>query len=608
MKYAVRIQSLKGIIEKYLLRYPLGASLIIHLLLFVFYLIFYTPYFQTNDDTTMLLYLSGKLIAKENTEYVLFINFVLARFLKNLYLYFPDFPWYGGIFILFLYTSFSYVLYLLLFRLPRLIVLTLYLLFFIFLGYTVLVSLQFTSVSGVMAIAGLWGLLFSQKHGKLFWGYSPIILGALLYFLSALLRFESWLLVSALFIPIGLFVFLKEKKSFLYRFIPSGIAVLLGLLLFRYHQYQYEKDDNYAAFNQLRGELLDYNLMGKLAISQRSAALHSVGWTETELALLNVWMYMDTSIYSYQKLEKLVQAGKSVQRIHEVPWWESGVLFITEILKEQKKHLILTLLFFAILLPWVRKSGILLFIVQVLFSFFLFSAMSWYLKPPPPRIVINGLLTLGFIPLFYLKENLRFGDYLSTPFQKGFAIIRLGLLGVYLLYGGVMSWIYFDCAARSIPKQQAFEQDIRRLETMRPTKKHFVSWGGAYPIEHISPFRSTHFMDSVQIFTLSALARDKTSQQLMRGMGITDFHRQVFNDSTLFFIFDNRFKQDLLELNRFQQKHYGQSILPEYNGKAINPFNCVFTLIATPEMIPDSVLSAKLDTIYAQSLTTQPLK
>ncbi|MBX7243210.1 MAG: hypothetical protein K1X92_15805 [Bacteroidia bacterium] len=602
-----RAAFLKNSTEQSLYRYPLRMALIINFFLFAFYCTFYTLYFQTNDDTGMMLRLSGKLLVKSHTEYVLFINLIFARLLKFLYISFPDFPWYGSFFVLFLYLSFTFLLYLLLRHLPKLITLGLYLVFFTFLGYTILVSLQFTSVSGLMAISGLWGLLRFPLQNKMRQSWIAFA-GGFLYCMAGLLRFESWILVTVLFIPIGIWIFYQEKKAFLHRIIPLTMSVFMSLLAYGYHQYGIQKYDNYAVFNQVRGELLDYNLLDRLEDDKKTEILQSAGWGDTELNLMKTWMFMDTGVYSYSNLQKIVKAGKENQTVRKIPWWESPQIFVRETMAEQKSHLIITLSFLLICLRFMKRKEVLPGFLLILFSVLVFSSITYYLKSPPPRIVINGLIIVHSFVLFSLRDDIKTTSLLNTPGQKFLNLLQSGLFLIYLLYSLRLSGVYYDCTVRSLLYQENFRKGIATLKALKPEKKCFISWAGALPFEYISPFRDTRFLDSVHVFTLGSLSRNRPAAQLNEYLGIKDFHRDAFQESTLFFIIDKHIETNLTALNHFQQKYYGQSILPEFQGILMDKSCCMFTLKAVPEIIPDSVLHSRLKAIREELQKTQPLK
>ncbi len=588
------LKKINNSLEKLLRNAPMKVALGINALLFAFFLFFFIPYFQTNDDTSMMLFLSGLLRTVKNTEYVLFINILLARGIKSFYLFQPSVQWYGLFLVSCVWAAYCFLLYLLLKTRPFMIVLLGYLFFFFTIGYTVLVGLQFTSVSGMLAIAGLTGVFYPENPLKkpLLWVRSA---GILLYFLSCLLRFEAWLLVSVLYLPFIFFLFLSEKKSIIKSIFPFGISLLLCFASLFYHQEEYRKHDNYARFNALRGEILDYNVIDKLQEEKKQEVLRAVNWTDTELNLLNSWFFMEPEVYSEKNLKKVVSLAKQNAGERKEIWWQSGFSFIKETLKEQKKHLIISLLFVFIALFGIKKENIPFLFLQLIFIFIVFSGITWYLKPPPPRIVINGLMLIHWVVLFSLGDAFKISDYTQTPFRKFVLLLSGAAFLLYLLYAFAMMRVYHDVTTRCLVNQQNFREGIHQLKKqMKASSPFFVSWGVSFPFEYVSPFRDNRFMDSMYVFSLGSLSRNEASAQLLAHFHYADFHRTVFDGKMIFFIREDRILQDIPTLSHFQQKYYQQSLIPRYHGKLIRDDNHMFSFQATSEIIPDSVLANQL--------------
>ena len=89
---------------KTVFRRPLLASLGISCLYFFLGWLFFTPFFQSNDDMVMNWITRGFWVVDHPSEFLVVVNVFLGILLKNLNLAWPHVPWFGlglfGVFFL----------------------------------------------------------------------------------------------------------------------------------------------------------------------------------------------------------------------------------------------------------------------------------------------------------------------------------------------------------------------------------------------------------------------------------------------------------------------------------------------------------------------------
>lgn len=192
--------------------------------------------FSTNDDVYMLLFSSGKYLGEFNPN-LIFSNIIYGNCLVFLYKTFPNIEWYSLIMYLIIVSCY-YFLFTNFHQKNKWIIILISVLFI-----ENLFNIQFTKASALLAFTG-YLLYFKQRNNALL----------LIVLLSSLIRFETFILVSLLIIPI---YFIKEfKVKEVFKFL--GVFII-SLLLFNVH-YQYNNSDkwiNYNEYNKLRGEVYD---------------------------------------------------------------------------------------------------------------------------------------------------------------------------------------------------------------------------------------------------------------------------------------------------------------------------------------------------------------
>jgi hypothetical protein len=299
---------------------PLLGSLLVTALVVVVAALAFTPQFNTRDDTGMMLLASGKVIALEPSEYLLFTNVVLGHLLKSLYLAMPSVLWYAWYLLVSLLVGLWGLAYALLRRSNTIATLVMLLFIWLVFGVYMVVQLQFTMIAETVALSGLLLMLSSGSSPQRLASNSasilsalplPVLCGAVLLVWSSLMRLEAALLVGLCYAPmllVGLFgtAFRKRVLAALPAFVLVGV---LGGAAYWYDAARYAAwgSENARELNRLSAELLDVKRIKRTPMLQSDyrKVLERVGWSNNDAEMLMNWFYMDDSLYNASTLTML---------------------------------------------------------------------------------------------------------------------------------------------------------------------------------------------------------------------------------------------------------------------------------------------------------------
>lgn len=306
----------KDITDKYSSNLVLKAF-IMNLLFLCFYLLFFLWKFETNDDDAMNRIVSGAY--GDYTAYIVFINIVIGKFLKTLYILFPAVPWYVLMHIVTSFVSLFVITYLLnkckgaWGNVISILILS-------YMGYELYVIPQFTKTAGIAAIAGTTLLAYAleqKKRKKILY-----VAGWCLSLLGAMIRFEMYLVVLALSVLLGvhgLFVRFKnnsltskEKFKNIRNYVLSwSVVIVSAFLLYAVNSYTYNSNDewrDFSEYNAARAQLLD---LGFPEYEENREDYERLGVSESDLLLYLTWNFADPDNFNTDLMNELIALKKS---------------------------------------------------------------------------------------------------------------------------------------------------------------------------------------------------------------------------------------------------------------------------------------------------------
>jgi hypothetical protein len=209
-------------------------------------------HYEENDDVAMCAIANGRYIGSPD-EHLVFVNVLVGYLLKYLYQNINNIEWYTVFFAFVQIISFSSLLFAL-YKDERIsIVLKIFLYFMVYVLWCKLISyFQFTTIAGISCFSGCVLILsFDKKKYKL--------LGAVLVFLSFLIRWNASGLVMLLMLPIilasnGINIIKQNFRICFVIFLFCLTAKLIDISHYCSGEWR-----EYSEYNSLRGHINDNN-------------------------------------------------------------------------------------------------------------------------------------------------------------------------------------------------------------------------------------------------------------------------------------------------------------------------------------------------------------
>ena len=296
---------------------PIPYACIINGLFLLVAMLFFHPHFEENDDAILAFLIEGVYGSRD--VHMVYVNVCLGAILKFFYSVISGVRWYSVFQYVAIFISFTSCSYLLQKRTKYGKITSLLLLLFTF--YEAYVSLQYSKTAAIAGAAGYLLLFFFFKETrKKHCSYIVPTIGTILLFYAALLRIESFYLVTLLFFGVGLYevycLFKEEdtvlkKKTFLQMATTFFVIfILIGITKFiDFQAYETDLDWKYhKEFNEMRTALLDYRY-DLLDYSSNGEQLESLGISENDALLYLTWQFGDDTVFSQPLMQTLLSVN-----------------------------------------------------------------------------------------------------------------------------------------------------------------------------------------------------------------------------------------------------------------------------------------------------------
>lgn len=282
------------------------CSIFINVFLFLFYLLFYKVHYETTDDSMLSQIISG--FFGENDAHMIFVNYVLASFLKVLYLMCQSVPWYDIFQVVVCLCSMIAINYFLFETIVSKSNAFLVIIFDFFVAYELYVKVQFTKTSGIASTAGvLLVLLFTLFKERSIKG---IFLGVILATVGFCYRPNMFFVSLLLCSTFGVLFLLEnkkfDKKQFFKRllscicsmtilFASIGIAFIIDKSHYNSPEWDLYKD-KYKVLQQI----CDFK---NFDVNIEKAKENGIDFDESDLKMLKSWNLCDDEVFSLGNLD-----------------------------------------------------------------------------------------------------------------------------------------------------------------------------------------------------------------------------------------------------------------------------------------------------------------
>lgn len=402
----------------------LSKNLISILILVFLYCICYTffdVFFEDGDDVIMQQIIQGYFTNKPDVHLV-FINVIIGYILKPLYIFDNQIYWYSLLLVgLQAISLFIILKFIIESKLSKLVLIF----YLIFLSYFIL-KVQFTSIAGLLIIAGF---IILQK--KILNFKQNIILPLLFFYIGFLIRIEMFFLI--LFIVGILFIFnykneiLSLKITRLYVFqILIFIFIIISSFIINKKHYENKEWQSYTKYNEIRKKINDNRTVKNYIDTQ---ILDSIKKSDMEM----IYGFLPIKKYDYNELNKVKTEIYSSSTLYS-HYLSSIKYHITS------KSIWIYLLFLCIIFIYYLQSKKLKYLIFLfIFSFiFLFIAKD---------AVFKNRVFMPLILVFFLFNP----TILKQQFNKIF-LIPLSFVTLYLNFN---NFNYFNpLEIIEIPKNQ----------------------------------------------------------------------------------------------------------------------------------------------------------
>jgi hypothetical protein len=370
--------------------------------------------YESNDDLAMNLLLSGAYTG-EPTEYIIFINYLLAWIVKVLYELPYNVNWYNCILIIYASLVFFFANSIIFIQNRGKYVLYISngVLFLIFIS--LLSSMNFSKFAAFGLSISIATLLFIKLTTN------QKIIAAIFFIIGSLIRFDLVILTSLYFLPSVIFfykIILKNKSILLISFLFISSFFLNSI-----HNSIYYKNSQYADY------IKNFNLRSKATthdnkffnLSDVKNQFSNIGWSENDFNLISDFMWdLGDPVMNYEKLNMAVSNIERMKlpNLYSLYYQSSNYIsFIHEYFIYSGFYLVFILM---LLIFYLCRSKQLLFyfIVGVLFVFitlFSFSLFSFF-NVYKYRIVFGAIMpfvsSFIFIPFTIKYLNFKSANYL----------------------------------------------------------------------------------------------------------------------------------------------------------------------------------------------------
>lgn len=344
------------------IKYKWLIAFSITLFLFLLVNVFLFPLFNSGDDVFLMYTLAGGYGTPPTDllQYNYGWHPLLGWIVKSLFKFYPGINWYTIFLLAIQILGYSIILYVLLKKYNFKGALLSYLILFLFIGVPELLSLNYTSSSWVLAVAGMFLLINALEREK---DRINILLGFSCLFIAGLLRLHTTVAVILLFAPYIFFF----CRNYIKKLLP-GFFILTALLFVfnRQQQYFYKKNiSGWELQEKVRQSLIySYNRPW-----DKSKPWEKVFRDSLERSLYFNHFYYDTTVIPLKRMQTI---SKALVRHRDFSNKEDFEVFYQLYI-----GLRIYMLLFLVLLCFLWMQGVLKVFLKNFLLLFLFIAIAY---------------------------------------------------------------------------------------------------------------------------------------------------------------------------------------------------------------------------------------
>ena len=516
----------------YFSKSPFLVSFLIVSSLFGVAYLFFTPYFQENDDVFKLFFAKGVGTGLAPSEYLGHSNILAGLLLSGLYGWIPRIPWYGFYLLVPLFTgTWAFLASLFLNRRSSLRVFF-FLILFLDIGVYYLYQFEFAISPQLAAQGGLFLLaaLLERKDGRFL--TRGLALAAFLFSAAAIIRLDGLLLAALVSLPWlaahGWEYHKKLLKKPFVVFLPAMALLVGGMTLFS--RAYYESNPGWKDFLRLNHSiesLKDYR--NPVYDEKTKPFFDEVGWTSNDLDLFRSYCYVDRDRNSVETYRKLLPHFSRFTAVGKIGTVESLPALLSSV---HAKTVLSCFCLFLLFVPLARARVILLDFAWTLLVFF---SLIYFFRCPE-RLYLPCLSFLAGLAVYDSESGLK-APFRDRPWHP-FRVLRGLFLAVCLsLVPMTVYFYYFDDLV-----QEAREASLKTsLNRLNPRDDQlFVVWGSALRYEYINAFDDFEEFRTFHIYPLAVFQRSPHGAAMLERFGIKkNLFLEMVDNPRIFLVCDS---------------------------------------------------------------------
>ena len=278
--------------------------------LFLLFLILFKPIIDSDDSFYVLYTIAGKFGNAQThiLHYSYGWHSLLIFPLTGLFKAFSGFNWYSAFLVLLQWLASVYLLFIFFQLFKRAYAIAVFILFFLFIQSRLLLSLNDSNTSIIMAVTGVAGLLwyYSSKEGETKLFSKGLLFPLLLLILAGMLRVHTTALCVLLMVSGGWL--LIPKKNYLKSVFTVLTAGLVILFLTLGQNYYYRQTiPNFDKEEEFRQSLFD------LANNPGNNNTEYSGIMSIKRSFIETWFLYDSSFVTGTDIKQYAESGKPVK-------------------------------------------------------------------------------------------------------------------------------------------------------------------------------------------------------------------------------------------------------------------------------------------------------
>ena len=489
-------------------------SFLIVILLFLLINLFFLPLFNSGDDVFLMYTLGGGY--GEAPSHLLHYNHIwhplLGWIVKTLFISFPTINWYTLFLMILQVFGCATILYVFLRRFQWIIAFGLFMILFVFFEARILLSLNFTATSWILATGGYVLLLQESIVDKKNFN---ILISCILVFVAGLLRLHILFCVTILFLPA--FFFYARRRFQIWVPVILFICASLFLLNLEHKSFYRKNIPGWQTEEKIRQTLFS----GYNRPLHHDKQVNQVFGDSVKRAFYFNYFFYDTNFISFEKTKQII---KSLIRYRDFSVKEDKQVLYWSFMELRVYFLLFIIIFFLLWTQNLLKKIVQRWIPTSVLIFAIYGYLFLFFKMTEP--IHLGVLTLLWIFLCFAIP----GEKIQTILQR--KSFRYSALLLILPF----SWM----TVRIIKKDSINQKKHQRFECVTAELRNnqdklFITTDDALPLDYFYIWDSPAQYQLPNLIYKDRVINNCYKPTLQR-FNVTDIMRAIYQKENVFLL------------------------------------------------------------------------